>query len=164
MRCIYFLLGLLIFKINKVINKSLSIYKTHLVKGNHGIISGSVSLGNPKNIILGNNTYINGGSYLHAGLNSKIIIGDDCLISYNVHMRTITHIFNDFEKKINTQGHEESNIIIGNNVWIGYGAQILQGINIGDNVIVGAGAVVTKDIPNNAIVGGVPATIIRYRK
>ena len=52
---------------------------------------------------------------------------------------------------------------IGNDVWIGYGAVIMDGIKIGHGAIVGAGAVVTKDVPPYAIVGGVPAKIIKYR-
>lgn len=52
---------------------------------------------------------------------------------------------------------------IGNDVWIGYGARILGGVKIGDGAIIAAGAVVTQDIPDYAIVGGVPAKIIRYR-
>ena len=59
------------------------------------------------------------------------------------------------EKKISIE--------IGNDVWIGSRATILEGVNIGDGVVVAAGAVVTKDVPPYAIVGGVPARIIRYR-
>lgn len=55
------------------------------------------------------------------------------------------------------QGHSEEDIIIGDNVWIGYGSQIMSGVHIGSNAIVAAGAVVTKDVPDNVIVGGVPA-------
>ena len=47
-------------------------------------------------------------------------------------------------------------------VWIGSNATILQGVTIGKNAIVGAGSTVTKDVPDNAIVGGVPAKVIRY--
>ena len=53
--------------------------------------------------------------------------------------------------------------VIGNDVWIGAHAQIKSGITIGDGAIVGAGAVVTKDVPSYAIVGGVPARLIKYR-
>ena len=52
-------------------------------------------------------------------------------------------------------------IIIGRNVWIGSNATILQGVSIGDNSVVGAGAVVTKDVPANTVVGGIPAKIIK---
>lgn len=58
---------------------------------------------------------------------------------------------------------EHKNCYIGNDVWIGARAIILDGISIGDGAIVGAGAVVTKDVPAYAVVGGVPAIILRYR-
>ena len=53
--------------------------------------------------------------------------------------------------------------IIGNDVWIGYGATVLNGITIGDGAIIASGALVTKDVPAHAIVGGVPAKVIKYR-
>lgn len=63
----------------------------------------------------------------------------------------------------NVDFKEYNTINIGNDVWIGSGAMILGGVTIGDGAVVGAGAVVTKDVPPYAIVGGVPAKIIRYR-
>lgn len=53
-------------------------------------------------------------------------------------------------------------VTIGNNVWIGGNAVIVPGVNIGNNVVVAAGAVVVKDVPNNVVVGGNPAKIIKY--
>jgi acetyltransferase-like isoleucine patch superfamily enzyme len=53
---------------------------------------------------------------------------------------------------------------VGNNVWIGYGASILRGVTIGDGAVVGTYAVVTKDVPANAVVGGVPAKVLRMRE
>jgi acetyltransferase-like isoleucine patch superfamily enzyme len=53
---------------------------------------------------------------------------------------------------------------VGSNVWIGYNASILRGVRVGDNSIVGANAVVTRDVPANAVVGGVPARVIRMRE
>ena len=57
----------------------------------------------------------------------------------------------------------ERSAIIGNDVWVGYGAKIYQGVTIHDGAIVAAGAVVTKDVPPYAIVGGIPAKVIRFR-
>lgn len=53
---------------------------------------------------------------------------------------------------------------IGNDVWIGMRSVIMPDVNIGNGAVVGAGAVVTKDVPDNAIVGGIPARVIKYRK
>jgi acetyltransferase-like isoleucine patch superfamily enzyme len=61
------------------------------------------------------------------------------------------------------QGIYKRDTCVGSNVWIGHGAQILRGVTVGDNAIIGAGAVVTKDVPANAVVGGVPARILRMR-
>jgi acetyltransferase-like isoleucine patch superfamily enzyme len=53
---------------------------------------------------------------------------------------------------------------VGSNVWIGYGACILRGVQVGDNSIIGTNSVVTKDVPANAVVGGVPAKVLRMRE
>lgn len=58
---------------------------------------------------------------------------------------------------------EHAEIVIGNDVWIGARITLVDGVNIGDGVMIGTGAVVTKDVPDYAIVGGVPAKVIRYR-
>jgi len=57
-----------------------------------------------------------------------------------------------------------SEVIIGNDVWIGMRVIIMPGVKVGNGVVIGAGAVVTKDVPDYAIVGGVPARIIKFRK
>lgn len=66
-------------------------------------------------------------------------------------------------KNITKAWDNKGNIIIGNDVWIGYGAVILSGVTVGDGAIIGARAVVTKDVPPYTIVGGVPARQIRKR-
>ena len=59
-------------------------------------------------------------------------------------------------------GHNPADIMIGDDVWIGANAVILGGIKIGKGAVIGAGAVVTKDIPSNAVAVGVPAKVLRY--
>lgn len=66
-------------------------------------------------------------------------------------------------KNITEAWDNKGNIIVGNDVWIGYGAVILSGVTVGDGAIIGARAVVTKDVPPYTIVGGVPARQIRKR-
>jgi acetyltransferase-like isoleucine patch superfamily enzyme len=63
------------------------------------------------------------------------------------------------------KGHPQSkgDVVIGNDVWIGFGATILSGVKIGDGAVVGARAVVSKDVPPYAVVGGVPAKVLKYR-
>jgi acetyltransferase-like isoleucine patch superfamily enzyme len=65
---------------------------------------------------------------------------------------------------MNLQPWEERDILVGNDVWIGANAVILAGVAVGDRAIVAAGAVVTRDVPPNTIVGGVPARIIGNQK
>ena len=60
------------------------------------------------------------------------------------------------------RGKLKSSPVIGSNVYIGAGAKVIGGCKIGDNVVIGAGSVVTKDVPNNAVVAGVPAKILNY--
>jgi acetyltransferase-like isoleucine patch superfamily enzyme len=70
----------------------------------------------------------------------------------------------EVERPIRLQGIYKRDVEVGNNVWIGYGACILRGVRVGDNSVIGTNSVVTKDVPANAIVGGVPARIIRMRE
>lgn len=114
------------------------------------------------NIFVGSNTYINGGCLI-ASKNAKIVIGDNCLISYNVHMRTDMHNYKHKHILIQKQGHQQKDIVIGDDVWIGYGAQVMAGVKIGNGAVIAAGSIVTKDVPDFAVVAGVPSKIIGYR-
>ena len=79
-------------------------------------------------------------------------------------MMTYSHNHNRIDIPMNQQGFETEKIkFIGNDVWIGRNVIILPNANIGNHCIIGAGAVVTKDVPDYAIVGGNPARIIRMR-
>ena len=134
-----------------------------LKKGDNSRINIGVYINRPENMMIGNNSYINGGNF-SIGDKSKIIIGNDCLISYNVHFRTMSHNYKDKNIPINKQGEFQKDIVINDVVWVGYGAQIMPGITLHKGCVVGAGAVVTKDVPEYAVVGGVPAKILKYRE
>ena len=108
-----------------------------------------------KNITVGKNVFINSCCCFQD--QGGIEIGDDVQIGHSVVLATINHGISP-EKR--TDAYFEP-IKIGNRVWIGSNATILPGVTIGENAIVAAGAVVTKDIPANTIVGGVPAKVIK---
>ena len=77
---------------------------------------------------------------------------------------THSHNIDRVDVPMGQQGSWVRKVTIGNDVWIGMRSIIMPGITIGDGAIIGAGAVVTKDVPDYAVVGGVPARIIRFRK
>ncbi|MCU7746674.1 acetyltransferase [Priestia megaterium] len=89
----------------------------------------------------------------------EVRFGDNCLLGPGVHIYTATHPIDPNERN---SGKEYANpIIFGNNVWIGGSSVINPGVTIGDNVVIASGSVVTKDVPNNVVVGGNPAKIIK---
>lgn len=89
----------------------------------------------------------------------EIRIGDNCLIAPGVHIYTATHPL-DVTARISGAEYGAS-VNIGDNVWIGGRAVINPGVSIGNNVVIASGSVVTKDVPNNVVVGGNPAKIIK---
>jgi acetyltransferase-like isoleucine patch superfamily enzyme len=94
----------------------------------------------------------------------QISIGRDCIIADRTMMIDFDHGTAEVERPIREQGIYKRDVRIGNNVWIGYGACILRGVTVGDNAVVGTTAVVTVDVPADAVVGGVPAKVLRMRK
>lgn len=93
-----------------------------------------------------------------------VSIGRECILADRVMLIDFDHSVAEVEVPIRRQGIYMRDVRVGNNVWIGYGAQILRGVTVGDNAIVGASAVVTKDVPPNAVAAGVPARVIRMRE
>ena len=90
---------------------------------------------------------------------AKVIFGDNVLVGPNCSFYTAEHPL-DYEAR--NKGLEFAHPIkIGNNVWIGGSVTILSGVTVGNNVVIGAGSVVTKDIPDDCVVAGVPAKIIK---
>lgn len=98
-------------------------------------------------------------------LYGDITIGDDVLMAPEVIIRTRNHRYVNKSITIHKQGvDDEKPVIIGNDVWIGQRVMIMPGVHVGNGAVIAAGAVVTKDVPEYAVVGGVPAHIISYRK
>jgi acetyltransferase-like isoleucine patch superfamily enzyme len=94
----------------------------------------------------------------------RVRIGEQCVIADRAMFIDFDHGIVEVERPIRLQGIYKRDVEVGNNVWIGYGACILRGVSVGDNSVIGTNAVVVKDVPANAIVGGVPARIIRMRE
>ncbi len=110
------------------------------------------------NIKVGKNVFINSGCCFQD--QGGIEIGDNVLIGQQVVIATLNHDLNP-QKRANML---PAPVKIGNGVWIGAHATILSGVTIGDGAVIAAGAVVTKDVPENTVVGGVPAKIIKTIK
>lgn len=94
----------------------------------------------------------------------RVSIGRECVIADRVMMIDFDHGMVEVERPVRLQGIYKRDVRVGHNVWIGYGACILRGVTVGDNAVIGTSAVVTKDVPENAIVAGVPARVIRMRE
>ena len=105
------------------------------------------------------------GSYTRIGLHNTIIgpvsIGSHVNLAQGITITALNHNFNEAGKRIDQQGVSTKPVIIGDDVWVGTNAVILPGVTVGNHCVVAAGAVVTKDVPDNSLVGGVPAKVIK---
>jgi acetyltransferase-like isoleucine patch superfamily enzyme len=111
-------------------------------------------------------------------IGDKTVVGQECTISAYQHVRIgeqcviadramfidFDHGMVEVERPIRVQGIYKRDVDVGSNVWIGYGACILRGVKVGDNSVIGTNSVVTSDVPANAVVGGIPARVIRMRE
>jgi acetyltransferase-like isoleucine patch superfamily enzyme len=94
----------------------------------------------------------------------RVRIGEQCVIADRAMFIDFDHGVVEVERPIRVQGIYKRDVEVGSNVWIGYGACVLRGVRVGDNAIVGTNSVVTRDVPANAVVAGIPARIIRMRE
>lgn len=94
----------------------------------------------------------------------SISIGRECIVADRSMFIDFDHAVMQIESPIRQQGLYSRPVRVGHNVWVGYGACFLRGTTTGDNSVVGTYAVVTKDVPANAVVGGVPARVLRMRE
>ena len=108
-----------------------------------------------KNITIGDHVFINVGCKFQD--QGGIVIGDGALIGHGVVLATLDH---DLDPEKRQQLHPAP-IRLGKRVWVGANATITSGVTVGDNAVIAAGAVVTKDVPANTVVGGVPAKVIK---
>ena len=129
------------------------------------------NLFNLDHVFVGKETY---GNLIVDNYNNiyKLVIGNYCSIATDVMFILdadhYTNHISTFPFKVKVLGEKQEgvskgDIIVDDDVWIGYGAKIMSGVHIGQGAVVAAGAVVTKDVPPYAIVGGVPAKVIKYR-
>lgn len=136
-------------------------YKLYLKKAGQNLtVSAHVHIEEPNKIEVGNNCSFNRGCWISGG--GGLQLGNDVIIGPNVIIHSANHIYLDPSLPIRAQGHELKKVIISNNVWIGAGAIILPGVTINENSIIAAGAVVTKVVPANSLVGGVPSRLIKH--
>ena len=105
------------------------------------------------------------GDYTRIGIHNTIIgpvtIGSHVNLAQGITVTALNHNFEDKNKRIDEQGVSTKPVVIGDDVWIGANAVILPGVTIGKHAVVAAGAVVTTDVPENTVVGGVPAKVIK---
>jgi acetyltransferase-like isoleucine patch superfamily enzyme len=94
----------------------------------------------------------------------RVRIGEQCVIADRAMFIDFDHGVVEVERPIRLQGIYKRDVVVGSNVWSGYGACILRGVRVGDNSIVGTNSVVTRDVPANAVVAGIPARVIRMRE
>ena len=112
-----------------------------------------------KGLVMGSNSAI--GDFTHFGAPGGITIGNDVIMGSYISFHSENHNFSDTSKLIRDQGVSHKGIVLGNNIWVGAKVTFLDGCEVGDNSVVAAGAVVTAKFPENSIIGGVPARVIK---
>jgi len=139
--------------------------------GNEGIVIGNHVIINRNCIVTSKSGKIKIGAGTSLGSNSVIAslsgveLGDDVIMAGNCYLSAGAYHYKDKSLPIMSQGtYSKGPIIIKNHAWIGTGAIILDGVTVGEGAVIGAGAVVTKDVPDFAIVAGVPAKVLRLRE
>lgn len=134
-----------------------------LHRGKACVISPLANFANGQNIFLGDRSRIGANCYLWAGPGTgRIILKEDVMLGPQVMMSAANYRFNE-GSPVTAQAMKEGDIVIGRDVWIGYGAVILAGTQVGDGCIIGAGAVVRGTIEPFSIVAGNPAAVVGQR-
>lgn len=130
--------------------------------GPHARIQGSGVISNlGKGLIIGNDSGI--GAFSFIGCGGGVRIGSNVIMGQYVSFHPETHVFESLARPIRTQGTTRAGINVGNDCWIGAKVTFLDGARVGSGVVVAAGSVVRGDIPDNVVIGGVPARILKCR-
>lgn len=116
----------------------------------------------PERIEIGDDVTLNTGCSLHG--EGGIAIDDNVLMGPNVSIVSVNHHFERIDLDIRDQGYRYSPVKIERDVWIGANAVILAGVTVGSGAVIAAGAIVTKDVLDMAIVGGIPAKVLGSRE
>lgn len=141
--------------------RALAVRQCFQYSGSDINIENDVFFGSGTYISIGNRSGIGRGSEVHG----PVSIGDDVMIGPFALVYTTNHQTKSLDVPMIEQGFTECRpVIIGNDVWIGARVTILPGVNIGRGSVIAAGSVVTGDVPEFAIAGGVPCRVIRSRK
>jgi len=126
--------------------------------GSHSVVESFSCINNAVgDVLIGKHTRIG----LHNTIIGPVTIGDHVNLAQGITVTALNHNFADTTKRIDEQGITTRPVVIGDDVWIGANAVILPGVTIGRHAVIAAGAVVTKDVPEKTLVGGVPAKIIK---
>lgn len=132
--------------------------------GKNTKIHPTVILRQAERISIGHHCLINHNNVLQAGKQKgRIIVGNYVQTGANVMMFAFNHCMEISNIPMIEQDYLDGDIIIEDDVWIGAGSIILPGVKIGKGAVIASNAVVNKDVPEYAIVGGVPAKILKYR-
>ena len=113
-------------------------------------------------LVIGNNVSVE--DYVHIGCAESVTIGDGCLFASKVFITDHFHgkiASEDLSLRPNERPLSCTPVKIGNNVWLGENVSVMPGVTLGDNVIVGANAVVTHSFPDNVVIAGIPARVIK---
>ncbi len=138
----------------RVLNLRLDRESMLTVKGNFDVFYGGDLICFPGSQLELGSGFCNSNLILRC--TEKITIGEDVAISHNV-----TIMDSDAHEIIGNRHPKTQPVTIGNHVWIGTGAKILKGVTIGSGAVVAAGAIVTRNVPENCVVAGVPARVIK---
>lgn len=114
-----------------------------------------------ESLVIGNNVGIAQNCFIQ--VRGKVDIGNNVIFGPNVSIFSENHIFKNHNLPVNAQGESRKGVKIGNGVWIGTRAVILDGVTVGENSIIAAGSIVNKDVMPYSIIGGVPARLIKMR-